>query len=236
MDNIYQIEEVVAEIFSRLDIVDTRDEAVFYNWAYSAVRELGSNSLDIVPKCVEIIDGCIAKPCDYGGLVEFVLLKGGRSIPFVFTSTGASSDRGDNEDIGNNLGSIYINEDDTRFNVSSNCKADHAEIVYYSLPINNKGLPIIREIVKEAVISFCEFQWIKRERRRNPKRVPMSEVDYYNNEWKLAKGTAKGRQKMPNPVQAETILKNWMTTLPHFKSKNRNKRGANVFKGTRNNY
>ena len=52
----------------------------------------------------------------------------------------------------------------------------------------------------------------------------MNDVDYYNREWKLAKGTAKGRQKMVNPVQAETILRNWMTLLPKFKTKNRHRR------------
>tara|TARA_R110000850_G_scaffold211684_1_gene337516 strand:- start:109 stop:819 length:711 start_codon:yes stop_codon:yes gene_type:complete len=225
MDNIYQVEEVVAELFSRLDITDTRDEAVFYNWVYSAVRELGSNSLDITSECVEITDLCIAKPCDYGGLVDLALLKGSRSMPFVFTNTGSSSDRGDFEDIGeSNLGSIYVSEDDTRFNLSSNAKLDYAEITYYALPINKEGLPIIREIVKEAVISFCEYQWVKRERRRSPKLIGMNDVDYYNREWKLAKGTAKGRQKMVNPVQAETILRNWMTLLPKFKTKNRHRR------------
>ena len=29
MDNIYSAEEVIAEIFSRLDLKDTRDEAIF---------------------------------------------------------------------------------------------------------------------------------------------------------------------------------------------------------------
>lgn len=226
MGNIYQIEEVVAELFSRLDITDTRDEAVFYNWVYSGVRELGSNSLDIVSDCVEVIDCCIAKPCDFGGLVDLALIHGNRSVPFVFTNTGTKSDRGDLEDINESrIGSIYVDEDDTRFNLSSNAKIDHAEIVYYSLPINKEGLPIVREIIKEAVISFCEYQWVKRERRRSPKLIGMNDVMYYNNEWKLAKGTAKGRQKMVSPVEAETILNNWMTLIPKFKTKNRHRRG-----------
>ena len=140
MNNIYSVEEVVAEIFARLDITDTRD---------------------------------------------------------------------------------------TKFNLSSNIGGIHAvEIVYYALPINQEGMPIVREMVKEAVISFCEFQWIKRQRRRQPKLIPISEVDYYNNEWKLAKGTAKGRQKMVNPVQAEAILSKWMTMLPKFKTKNRHRGGG----------
>lgn len=236
MDNIYQIEEVVAELFSRLDITDTRDEAIFYNWVYSGIRELGSNSLDITHKCVEVIDYCISKPCDYGGLVDLGLLKNGNSVSFVFTNTGLNSDRGDLEDrFDSNVRSIYVNEVDDRFNLSSNSTVDHAEISYYSLPINEEGLPVVREIVKEAVIAFCEYMWVKRERRRNPKRIPMSDVDYYNNEWKLARGTAKGRQKMVNPVQAETILKNWMTVLPKFKSKNRHRRGVDKF-NRRTNY
>lgn len=150
----------------------------------------------------------------------------GRSIPFVFTNTGTNSDRGDSEDIRNTRTPIYVSEDDTRFNLSSNSLGVHAvEIVYYALPINQEGMPIVREIVKEAVICFCEYQWVKRQRRRQPKLIPMSDVDYYNNEWKLAKGTAKSRQKMVNPVQAEAILKKWMTTIPQFKSKNRHRGG-----------
>ena len=95
MDNIYSAEEVIAEIFSRLDLKDTRDEAIFYNWIFSGLREIGGSSLDIVSECVDVVSGCADKPCNYGGLIELVLLDGHKSLPFVFTNTGAKTDRGD---------------------------------------------------------------------------------------------------------------------------------------------
>ncbi len=227
MENIYSVEEVVAEIYSRLDIKDTRDEAVFYNWIYSGIRELGSNSLDIVSECVKPVDCCIPKPCDYGALVELVLLDGHGSTPFVMTNTGAKTDRGDYYSTANSV--IYVSEDDDKFNLSSNGKGiKEVEIRYYSLPINDEGLPFVRENIKEAIIAFCEYLWMKRQRSRRRKEIPMSEVDWYKNNWETEKRTAKGRIKMVNPVVLQSIVKRWVTTIPKWKTMNRNHRGAGL--------
>jgi hypothetical protein len=223
MENIYTAEEIVAEIFSRLDNADTRDEAVFYNWIYSAIRELGSSSLDIKSECVEPVGCCVTKPCDFGGLVELVLTDSHGSVPFVFSNTSAKTDRGDY--YSNNNAVIYVSEEDTKFNLSSNAtNVKNVEIRYYGLPIDSEGLPFVREILREAVIAFCEYQWMKRERNRRRKEIPMSEVDWYKGNWEVAKRTAKGRNKMISPVQAETILRKWVTMIPKYKTMDRHRR------------
>lgn len=227
MENIYNVEEVVAEIFSRLELSDTRDEAVFYNWIFSALRELGSSSLDITSECIKPVDLCIPKPCNYGGLVQLILSDDKGSVPFVFTNTGAKTDRGDYYQNIDRV--IYVSEEDNRFVLSSNAKGvENVEIRYYALPVDDEGLPFVRENLKEAVIAFCEFLWIKRQRNRRRKEIPMSEVDWFKNQWEISKRTAKGRNKMINPVEAESILRKWVSTIGQYKRLNRNHRGIGL--------
>ena len=102
------------------------------------------------------------------------------------------------------------------------------EIRYYALPVDDEGLPFVRERIKEAVISYCEYLWMKRERNRRRKEIPMSEVDWFKNTWEINKRTAKGRNKMVNSVEAESILRRWVTTIPQWKSMNRHYRGVGL--------
>ena len=143
------------------------------------------------------------------------------------TNTGAKTDRGDYYE---NLDRVlYVSEEDTKFELSSNATGvTDVEIRYYSLPIDDEGLPFVREDLKEAIISFCEYLWIKRQRNRRRKEIPMSEVDWFKNNWEIQKRTAKGRSKMINPVQAESILRRWVTTLPQYKNMNRHHRGQGL--------
>lgn len=214
------IEEMITAIFTRIDGTDSRDEIIFQDWIYDALREIGHCTEDIVEECLPVSDFRICKPCNYGALQRLDIQDHtGGSLYYQFSNTGVTKSEP----------YVIVHEDDSYFNLSTNASnASQAYITYYSLPIGEDGKPVIREEFKTAIIAYVQSQYIARERFRavgkEKNYAPMSEVDYWDKIWMRELGKAKGRAKAVNPELANTIANKWMTMIPNFKNGNRRRR------------
>ena len=108
-------------------------------------------------------------------------------------------------------------------------QAVRAEIVYYGYPINSDGEMLIEENMEDAIIRYIEWQWTRRERRRdrgNVRNIPLNEERVMKDDWTSALRRTKGNIKMISPAEANTIFRNWNTAIPNFQNKARHKRGS----------
>jgi hypothetical protein len=238
-NNNISIEEMVSSAFISLDVNDTRDELVFREWCYDALREIGTGNVDIHTVCLPVEDLCVSKPCDFASEYEINILDSAGNVHYYQSSQTGIRESQTNRNNGSGsvstenhneygISTIVLSETDDSFNLSSNALRagiSSMELTYYRLPIDEDGNPLIREIYKLAVMAYIEYKYIKRERNRKRKEIPMSEVDWYKNAWMSEMIKVKGRVKMPSPVQADTIMRKWVTLVPNFRDSVRHRKG-----------
>lgn len=230
------VEEVVAAAYLRLDIEDSRDEIVFTEWSYDALREIGPGPEDINVKCVAVEDLCFSKPVDMMGLIDLQLIgTGNRPYFYQFSQNRilGSEIQGTNTTVststnGGGESSIIVSEQDRTFVLSSNAGSiTKAELSYFTFPVTEEGDMKIRENLKLSIIAYIEWQYYKRERNRTRRLtktavVPMNEIDFYKTSWIQEMRKSKGRSKMPNAVSAELIGRKWNSLIPNWKDSKRN--------------
>ena len=233
------MDELIAEAYARLDLEDSRDELIFRNWIYRALKWIGPSSPQIKPVCLEICDLSIKKPHDYWSAIDMNLLDSqGRIYYFQYTNNGfMRSEEGKNAN-GQFLGTdasltgartILVGEDYHCFNISdtgSEAPLAKAELKYYAMPKDKNGDPLIAEDSVEAVLAYVEWQYLKRgrNRTRGTRKFPHSEVETARMTWMNYKGMVQGNRKLPHPLAAEPMLRKWVTGIANWKNKARNSR------------
>lgn len=230
----YTVEQVVSSCYLYLDSEDSRDELVFREWIYDALREIGPPQTGPKKVCLEVKDFCIEKPQDLAALQDMNLLDSSNGIFFFeFRGNGIlnselrqNTDGSISADRLSTLGgtySIVVSEQERTYELSSNATGVFkAELLYYPLPINEDGDMIIPEDHKLACISYVEWNYLKRERNRSRRRgnlVPQSEVSEAYSRWINKQIQVKGRNKMPNTVEFGTIARKWVSMIPKFTDK-----------------
>jgi len=234
--NTITVDELIAEAYSRTDSEDSRDEIIFRNWIYRSLKWIGPASSDIKTATIPVEDLSIRKPCDYWFPVEMQLLSNQGGV-FYFQYSNNSFIPSESLSR-NNIDcqrKIVIGEDNDFFHINSNgASIAKCELNYYALPIDDNGDPLISEESIEAVLAYINWNWLKRQRNRYRGRsmFPMSEIESAKMEWIAFKGMVQGNRKMPSPLQAETVMRKWVSALPNFQNKRRHKnritRGRNV--------
>ena len=233
------MEELIAESFARLDLEDSRDELIFRNWIYRALRWIGQSMTDIKTECIPVCDLSIKKPCDYWSGIDMNLLGPNNQIyHYQFTENGfLQSEEGRNgqgDFLGTNSSlsgarTIHVGEDSFCFNLSSTAEKTgicKAELKYFALQKDENGDPLIKEDIVEAIHAYIEWQYFKRgrNRTRGTRKFPHSEVESARITWQNYKAMVQGNLKMPSPQAAEVMLRKWVTGIPDFKNKARNSR------------
>lgn len=230
------IEEVVTSAFLALDIQDSRDEWVFQEWAWDALRTLGPSRVDKKTACIDVCDLIIEKPCGYISALNLNILDAnGKPFYYQFSETGVLNSDGTSlsstisltdgvYDEHRNFFHIKIEEGKNCFYLSSN--ADNAgitkaELSYYAFPINEDGKMEINEEFKNAIVAYIEFMYTKRQRKRSKREVAISEIQYLEDRWMRLCISAKGNMRMPDPMAARSITARWMTLIPNFKKNSR---------------
>ena len=232
------LSEVIAAAFLVIDTDDTRDEGVFREWAYDAIRLIGPSNVDIVSKCIDVENLSIEKPCNHLYTKEMNLFnKEGTILPYSFYQSGfPNSDAIASGQKYNWQNYIVVTEQRDCYHLSSN--ADYvvkAEMIYYRLPCTEDGELLIDEYSKTAILAYLEYQFVKRERFRytgkNRQYIPISEIQMMEQTWVGKMRQARGQQKMPDPIAAEYISKRWMTLMPDFQSRKRHRYGNGRYRG-----
>lgn len=230
------LSEVIASVFTRLDIEDSRDELVFQDWAWDAIREIGPTRVDRKTTCLDVTDLCIQKPHDFLYAIDLNLLDETGGIHYYqFAESGFSNSEQQFNRARDFLStsvnthgssSIKVAEQKHHFELSSNASKSpisQAELNYYHYPIDEDGDILVEEKLKEAIIAFIEYMYIKRERRRKvgTRDIPLAEVQDSRIEWKKKRAEVRGDIKMPDPNSFATLAAKWVTGIANYKRKAR---------------
>lgn len=220
--NLIDTASVIAEAMEVLACENDRDELIFRNWIYRAVRELGSNRLTVKKVYIPVEDLSIQKPCDYMSLVDLDLYDHTDALVKYNMHSAKQHDANDNYQT--NL--IKVSESDYCFDLSSLatdvCKA---EMSYCALGIDDNGELILRENEVPALLAYIEYNYYKRARNsgRNGREYPHSEVQAALNRWEGLRDYTKAAAKIPTSVEAERIGRLWNTRVVNHQRKRRNR-------------
>ncbi len=230
------LEQIVSSAFIALDVDDSRDELIFKEWAWDALREIGPSRVDRKTKCIPITNLCAMKPHDYlYGLDMNILDDSGSIYYYQMAESGflesEQSFKGFSDNSMNTNSStgasIKVAEQKEAFVFSSNAISSGVtkmEISYYGYPIDDCGEPLVEEKMKEAIITYIEYRYLKRERRRRvgTRDLPLAEVADARDEWRRQRMAIRGDIKMPDPLSADAMLRRWVSGIPNFKRRARN--------------
>lgn len=228
--NLLTIDEVITAAFLALDLQDSRDEFVFREWAWDALRVLGPSRVSKKSECIDVCEFEIPKPCGYISTLNLNLLdKDGRAFAYQFSETGVlnSDARSTPSGISITDGSyseagfhyVKVEEQHKCFALSSNAALMgivSAELSYYAYPFDENGDLMIEEEFKNAIVAYIEFMYTKRHKKRDNK-LGLSNVQYFEDRWNRLCASAKANSRMPDPMAARSIGARWMTLIPNFK-------------------
>lgn len=201
------IENIVNEALIELGLTDTSMIPIFTVWAYEAQRSIGISGLQKKETDWKRIDNFVLrKPKDIFAPVRVIISKDKSDclLPYIDSS---KIQCGCCENCLTQC-EITMGETANTYFLSGNAgEYMHYKIVYYGLPIDEEGKPVVDERNQRAVKQYISYMWTKRERKRDRKGVPQSEVESEYNIWVRLKGEAQGEQKMIGPLDMREIAR-----------------------------
>lgn len=241
--------EVISKVFliNDGDSLDSRNEGVYQEWIWDALRQIGSNNTQLVTQVLEVTDNSFDKPCDMWYPYDLNLLScdGKGYVDFEFSQNGWMCSNQKDYDypffyldfIGKSSSKIVVSEGRDCFNISTNADwVSHVELKYYRFNLDADGNLLIPEQHFEAVQAYLEYMSARRQRNTDRTSIPMSEIQFLQMNWRNELTAAKGRNAMPNNLEAESIARRWVSMLPNFKTKKRKQgyggslRGSNILR------
>jgi hypothetical protein len=207
------IEEVLAEIRFDSDNEDGRDNLVFRQWVFRALRNIGyAKNQRKMSELIPVEDFGFPAPCDMAEPLQVNLLDAvGCSLLFNYAGGG--------EFTGMPGCQITLNEQEESgtFALSSNAgEIAFAEIDYWAMPVDSSGMPLTPEIFLEAVLAFVEWRWTKRQKKRKPKEISNADVATAKADWIVLAQQAHGRSKLPPQMEAERLSRGNISRIPNM--------------------
>lgn len=223
MAHYISVDQLISNAQLTLGLQDDEMRIPLRQWAYDAQRSIGLSYLDKTDtKWKEIKDKAWNKPC---GFVSPVLIqvKDGSGNCFHPRYKSNLDKCGCCENVYNYDCNTFVGENKTQFYLDSDAtQYTHYRMVYYGLPVDDDGQPLIREENERAIVAYIEYMYTKRRRHQNRNEVPMNEVAFLQNEWRKLKGQAVGNQNMPHKLLYDEAMRQWDTIVP-IKHLNRDK-------------
>lgn len=201
---------IISEVQIELGLSDSSTTALFKVWAYDAQRSIGYSDLYTKETVWKNLEGnAIKKPKDM-------------AIPITVSLSSNKTDcvepvfRGEFSKCGcttnyNSSCEIAMDENDVEFYFSDN-NYRYAKIKYVSHPVDENGEPLLDEANARAIKQYINYMYTRRERKKNRKSVPQSEVDSEYQIWVRLRNEAIGESNMPKPHQMKEIGEKWMNT------------------------
>ncbi len=207
------IEEVLSEIRIDADNEDSRDDLVFRQWIFRALRQIGyaKNQRKTSP-LIAVEDFSFRVPCDLAEPIQLNLLNSSGGALLFHWSDGKGFTGVHHCHL-----SVSEREDSEMMDLSTNATGIcWAEMDYWAMPVDDNGQPLTAEIFLEAVMAFVEWRWTKRQRKRKPKEVSNADVASAKADWTILSQQAHGRSKMPNQMEAEHISRGNISRIPNM--------------------
>jgi len=204
------VDQVASQAMLAIGLPDDSFRNIFREWIYIGQRQIGVYStINVVEEEKNIKDFKFEIPCNMVRPI-WVRIKNGSTCMFpLYKSNGFCGGENSAHQ------AITIEQFTNHFSISSNALGyDKAEIKYYAIPIGEDGLPLIPEYNELALVAFCDLMYITRQRRREPQKVAMGDVQMAEARWRELKTNVKSYHKLPSELQFSEVARKWNTLLP----------------------
>lgn len=210
------IDTVIARAETVIPKATTEDKAVWREWTWMSLQDLGISDEDIKSATLYPKNGLCKKPDDFRVLVDLVCVDSSNAqLTHKFRTKGHRL----YYDIRNLLqmsSGIPVDVSEDRFNFILGTNASEVAAVnirYFSYPIDKKtGMPMIREDEVMAIIYFIRYMWAMR------KDDNRSEIQEKQVAWFRESDRVRAKKKMTSLTEekAKSIGKSWMRHIPDF--------------------
>jgi hypothetical protein len=222
------INSVIAEAISITPDTDAGDWAIARQWVVTALMQLGTSEDEINICTIQAINLTLPKPDDMRCYVEMALYDSQHNyIPHIFrggnrriypdnrvtTPLGITGGIIPTSQILHTV-PVDVSEDQLNFYLGTNGRhVDNAWVRYFAYPIDDNGLPMIREDEKFAIMTY--IQWAK----ASKKGENQSEIAMKWQMWAKQHDMARARKKSDRSNDMhKTIARFWMKLIPEFNS------------------
>ena len=203
------IKQLISEIILELGMPDANDTPILKVWAMEGMGEIGNSRLQAKETDWMLVsDLAINKPKDMIAPLHVILSinKEHCITPYISHELVRCGCCHNSDDKHKGCG-ITMGETQTEFYFSSNAlKYNACKIYYIGMPCDEDGEPLVEDSAKRAVKQYVKTKVVKRDRMRNRNLVPMSEVQYEDQQWVILKNQAAGRINMPTLIEMPDIV------------------------------
>lgn len=217
-----ELNAVIAEALSITPDTDAADWAMAKQWAVTALMQLGTGDDEIATCRINAKNLILPKPSDLRQYIEMALYDAnGCYISHEFHSgkqriypdlrifpTATNLNTGQIV----HIVPVDVSEDQIAFYLGTNGdQVAYALVRYFVYPLDENGLPMIREDEKFAIMTY--IQWAKASKKGDNQ----SEIAMKWQMWTRQHDMARARKKsgMSNDLH-KTIARNWMRMIPDF--------------------
>jgi hypothetical protein len=185
------IEEVIANARTIMESeLDGLSDPFLRQWAYLAQRQIGVTVEFLDTVTINVVDFTVLKPTDFIRAEDMGLYNSSdNELGYIWEK------RGERVHYANPTlnAPIYVSEDNFYYHLDSNSSATYAKLRYYSLPIDDAGLPLIPEKSVFATMMFLRYMVAFRNKER--------ERDQYKLEWEKEAAKVRSKDKLPDQLQ-----------------------------------
>lgn len=205
------IKQLVSEIILELGLPDANDTPIIKVWIMEGMGEIGNSRLQAKETDWMLVsDLAVTKPKDMIAPVRVLLSIDKKHCIMPYISADivrcgcCENSNHENKAV---CREVTMGETQTEFYFSSNAlKYNACKIFYVGMPCDENGEPLVDDEAKRAVKQYVKTKIVKRDRMRNRQAVPMSEVQYEDQQWVILKNQAAGRINMPSLVEMPSIV------------------------------
>jgi hypothetical protein len=205
--NYLEIDEVVAESVATLGDVENEEMAKIFarQWIWRGLQDLGVADEDIKVCKILAKNYLIPKPKEMRRFLDIAIYDvEGNELAYTFRSGRKAIHNTETWD------GIDLSESDTAIVIGTNgADVSYAWFRYYSYPLSDKGLPMVREDEVEALTLLVRYKWSLR------KNDNQSEIAQNRQMWAMEADRARAKKKSYMSVaQKNAIDRSWMNLLP----------------------
>jgi hypothetical protein len=213
------LEEVVATAMTLVVPADDSDRNVFRQWAYLGLRDIGPTNA--------WVDDCVLYPEElklpkpeymYKPITLALYDANNTELLYAYRGSGRRVHSPSNSITADgvydpNFGAVIdVSEDAYYFHLGSNATSvSYAKLKYLKLPVDENNNIMFPEDTVLAIALFIRYMWAARSNSNM--------VTVYERSWVMARNAARGRSKTPTTMEADEIVRKWITLIPRLKYK-----------------
>lgn len=203
------IDEIVASAVTILPGSTDTEKVFMRHWCVLGNRELGLSKDNVVTEKINVQDLTIRKPINLLSIDDIGLYNDSDTeLNTIYKGYGEMTHTDIDTISGTLKLTISISEDDEFLHLSSNgSTTDYARIRYYSIPIDDKGNPLILERKRFAIMLFLSYMWTLRQGANQ------SAIDKAEFRWLKEAAKQRSKNKMPSVLEMKSISKWYMSLI-----------------------